>query len=691
MELFNRRYLCLIAFTFLITSFFCCFMTGTVKIFVSALSLIAFSAFVFVFFKTKRTKFYALFSALLCLGVFISSLSSYVFVTRAEEEADSLLGENTVMVRIIGPEKTHGYEVRVLRVGDKEVDLRADLYIDIDENFEYGDELIMRARVGRAHDSLDRSKLIALTAEIDDSSVYLRKEEDKNYFSVDGLRFMCYSIRDAFGEFVDGAFEDYSGLVKGLLVNDKSDIDGNTELDFRRSGTLHILAVSGMHIAVLMGALEILLRKLSVKREIRIAVVSVFALLFLVLAAFAASAVRSVIMLYAVYLTYLFSEENDSITSLFVSIALIIMFSPFSVYDLGMWMSFLATLGILLVYPYFKERLPRPEHKNVFLQSALRLLVYAAGAVMLTVIANFFLLPIMWVFFGELSISAIPCNLILGPIVAVLMPLCAIATILSPIPYIGAGACFLTKRLIDVMMSVVEFFSEARFGVVSLRYAFVGVLVTLFSVAMIVLMIIKLKNKILIFAPMVAFALAFVSCFTVVSVTAETEIKYFKLGKSEFLFVNSGAECNVIDLGKNDANDGVTVANEMSIYATEIDNYFIVNPSKSDAATLASLLKNTIVRNLYIPKSVTSKEFTAYKDIFICAEFYNINVVLYDENINVEICNDVSFSDINGEKLSISSEAASIEFYDEKAVYTYGGVSREISENSNLSIELPFE
>lgn len=691
MELFNRRYLCLIAFAFFITSFFCCFMTGTVKIFVSVLALAAAVVLAVVLFKTKRTKFYALFSALLCLSVFISSLCSYVFITRAEERADSLLGENTVMVRIIGPEETNGYEVRLLRVGDEEVDMRADLYIDVDEELEYGDELILRAGIGRASDSLDRSKLIALTANIDDTSVYLNREENENYFSIDGLRFACYSIREAFGGFVDNAFEDYSGLVKGLLVNDKSDIDGKTVLDFRRSGTLHILAVSGMHIAVLMGALEILLRKLSVKREVRIAIVSVFALLFLVLAAFAASAVRSVIMLYAVYLTYLFSEENDPITSLFVSVALIIMFSPFSVYDLGMWMSFLATLGILLVYPHFKERLPKPEHKNVLLQSLLRLLVYSAGAVMLTVIANFFLLPIMWVFFGELSISAIPCNLILGPIVAVLMPLCAVATLLSPIPYIGEALCFLTKRLIDVMMNVVEFFSEARFGVVSLRYEFVGVIVTLFAVAMIVLMIVKLKNNILIFAPMVAFVLAFVSCFTVVSVTAETEIKYFRSGKSEILFVNSGAECNVIDLGEGNTNDGISVLNEMSIYATEIDNYFIVNPSKNDATTLNLLLKNTIIRRIYIPKSVTNKELLAYKDILLCADFYNIEVLLYEKNNDVEICNSVSFSDINGESVLVASSVASIEFYDEKAVYTYGGVSREIPENSNLSIELPFE
>ncbi len=691
MELFNKRYLCFIAFAFLITSFFCCFMTGVTKIFLSALSFVALAVLLVIFFKTKRRKFYILFATLLCSSVFISSLSSYVFITRAENEADSLLGEDAVMVRVISPEQSYGYEVRLLRVGDKEVDMRADLYIEIDEDFDYGDELIFRAKIDRAKDTLDLSKLIALTADLDGTGSYLRRNEDADYFSFDGFRFACYSLRDAFGEFVDGAFEDYSGLVKGLLVNDKSDIDEKTELDFRRSGTLHILAVSGMHIALLMGALEILLRKLSVKREIRIIAVSVFAFVFLVLAAFAASAVRSVIMLYAVYLTYLFSEENDAITSLFVSIALIIMLSPYSVYDLGMWMSFLSTLGILLVYPIFKDRLPLLEHRNVFLQCGMRIGIYAAGAIMLTVVANFFLLPIMWLFFGEISISAIPCNLILGPIVTVLMPLCAVATLLSPIPYIGTGLCFLTKRLIDIMMSIVEFFADARFGVVSLRYTFAGILIVLFAVVMIVLMVIKLKRKIVVFAPMIAFVIAFATCFSVISATAKAEIKYFKWGKSEILFVNYGAECNVIDVDKGATNDGMDVVSEMSIYATEIDKYFIINPSTKDALTLDTVLKNTVIRTLYLPKNVTTSELMAYKNIFICAEKYKIKIELYDGNNIVEICNGVSFSETKDGCVSVYSDTVSMNVFDKKAVYTYGGVSREIYGLLEPSITLPLE
>ena len=689
MELFNRRYLCFIAFAFAFSSLLCCFVSGAIKIAIAGVSIALVLVFLFVFIRSRRTKFYALFSTLLCLGVFLSSLSSYLFITRSENKADSLCGEAVVMVRILSLEDEGAYDTRLIRVGDQEVNIRAKLLINLEEDFEYGDELIIKANVIRYTDVFDRARLIAVLADVEDTGVYLNPAEEKDYFSIDGIRALCCSLRNAFGNFVDNAFDDYSGMVKGLLVNDKSDIDAKTDLDFRRSGTSHILAVSGTHIALLMGALELLLRKLSVKKEIRIALVSVFALFFLVLAAFAASAVRSVIMLYAVYLTYLLAEENDSITALFVSVALIILFSPFSVYDLGMWMSFLATLGILTVYPQFEKFMPYPKQKNLFARYSLRFLIGAAKAVMLTVVANFFLLPIMWYFFGAVSISSIPCNLILTPIVALLMPLCAVSTILSFVPYLGSALVWITKRLIDLMLAVVRLFSEARFGVVSLHFIFAGVLITLFSAVMIVLLIVKLKRKMLIFVPMLAFIIAFVSCFSVFSATAVPEIKYFKDGKSEFIFVNMGAECSVISVKGNYIYDEFYVVNNMSKYATEIDNYFILNPSKLDGHIVDRLLESVIIRNIYIPKNVNYNELMSFRNLFVCAEKYNINVKFYDTKEIVEICNGVSFCEISSGVSAIASSSAYVEISDEFIFYGRDGKRREIYRLDEISITLP--
>lgn len=689
MELFSRRYFCFICFAFMLTAFSLTFCENSIiKIIVAGVAALLLACAAVFFISTKKHKFQALFAVFLCIAVSVSAFSSYFFVSRVKEDAEALVGRNTVLIKIVSKSYDDRYNARIMRVGDNEVDVKANLYWDDDTELEYGDRLIFNANIRTASDPHDISKLLAVY-KVENSEVYINKVESGNYFSYDGIMALCHRLQNLFSAHVDKVFGDYGALAKGLLVNDTSDIDAKTETDFKRSGTSHILAVSGTHIALLMGAVELILRKIEVKKGIRMVVITVLSLFFLALTSFEASAVRSVLMLFAVYLCYIFYEENDSITSLFASVTLIILFSPFSVYDLGMWMSFLATLGILAVYPYFDEKMPYPKQENLFVRYTLRLFVGIAKAFMLTVIANFFLLPIMWYFFGVASISTLPCNIILGPIVAVLMPLCAFTTVIGFIPYISIPFVFLTNKLFDVMMLIVRYFSEMRFGVVSLRYEFAGVLITLFSAVLAVMLVIKFKHKLVIFIPMLAFVVAFVSCVAVFNKNARPYVQCVKDEGSEVVFVNSEAECSVIDLGVNNRYTGSDVLRLMSIYATEIEKYFIVSVDEKDATTIEYVCKNTIIRKIYLPKTINKTEEIHYYDILKCAEKYNIAVELYDDECNVEICNGVLFNYSDSDGATVLSDKVRLQKSGDSITCLYGERYYDLGYSDGVSQKIP--
>jgi ComEC/Rec2-related protein len=441
----------------------------------------------------------------------------------------------------------------------------------------------------------------------------------------------------------------------------------------------------------LLGAVELLLRRLFVKKEIRIAIISLLALFLVALTAFSASAVRSVIMLYAVYVCYILFEENDPISSLFVAIAIIILFSPYSIYDLGMWMSFLATLGILTVYPVFEERMPYPKQENKLVRYTLRGLIWCAKAIMLTVVANFFILPIMWLFFGEASLSSVPCNLVLGPVITLLMPFCAVCAIFGWMGFFGDALVFLCKLLLDLMLWIVESFSKMRFGVISLSYDFAGVLISIFAVVMVILLVVRLKHKLLIFLPMVSFVIAFAICFSVFSVRATPELKYCRRFNNELAFVNYGAECSVVKL---DGGGGFTygaVLENMSKYATEIDEYFIVSPSENDAKIIEKLLENTVIRKIYLPKSVEYEEYLSSYEIFKCVEKYNIEIDVYDKQEKVEICNGVYFFYSESDGANIFSQSSRFYFLDGKTNYVIGEKLHTFSEGELYEATLPLE
>lgn len=690
MELFKRRYFCFIAFAFVLTALLCTFFSAAVKLVVMSAAFLAFAASAFFFARSKGKSLVALFATFLSLAIAISAFSSYMFISRAEKEADSLLGKNTVLVKIIHPIKEDEYNVRLLRVGDKDVDISAEIAIKDVQRLEYGDNVIVNGMIDRATDVYEPSKLIRVTACVDEP-MFFSKAENKNYFSADGIIALSYSMREGFGAYVDGIFGESGAIVRGLLINDKADIDGETKLAFKRSGTSHILAVSGLHISLLLGAVELLLRRLFVKKEIRIAIISLLALLLVALTAFSASAVRSVIMLYAVYVCYILFEENDPISSLFVAIAIIILFSPYSIYDLGMWMSFLATLGILTVYPVFEERMPYPKQENKLVRYTLRGLVWCAKAIMLTVVANFFILPIMWLFFGEASLSSVPCNLVLGPVITLLMPFCAVCAIFGWMGLFGDALVFLCKLLLDLMLWIVESFSKMRFGVISLSYDFAGALISIFAVVLVILLVVRLKHKLLIFLPMVSFVIAFAICFSVFSVRATPELKYCRRFNNELAFVNYGAECSVVKLDGGGGFTYGTVLENMSKYATEIDEYFIVSPSENDAKIIEKLLENTVIRKIYLPKSVDYEEYLSSYEIFKCAEKYNIEIDVYDKQEKVEICNGVYFFYSESDGVNIFSQSSRFYFLDGKTNYLIGEKLHTFSEGELYEATLPLE
>ena len=688
MELFNRRYLCFISFAFILTALLLTLTNGFVKIILALIAAVGFVICGIFMIKTKKHRFSALFALLICFAISMSAFSSFFFISRAQNEASELIGRDTVLVKIVSQSGQNEYNARLLRVGEKDVNIKAELTFDTEEKIEYGDELIMNAYIDVATNVEDPSVLLSVRR-YKDSDVYLNKAERQNYFSVDGIMALSHTLQNEFAEHVDKTFGDHSALAKGLLVNDTSDIDSKTETNFKRSGTSHILAVSGMHIVLLMGTVELLLRKIEIKKEIRIVVISILSIFFLALTGFEASAVRSVLMLFAVYVCYIFYEENDSITALFTSVAIIVLCSPFSVYDIGMWMSFLATLGILAVYPIFDERMPYPKQENLFVRCFLRLCVWIAKTLMLTVVANFFLLPIMWYFFGAVSISTLPCNLILAPIVTVLMPLCAFTTMLGFIPYIYFPLVFVTNKLFDIMMYIVELFAEARFGVVSLKYEFVPILVIVFSFSIVLLLVAKIKRKLLLFVPMVAFLLSFAVCLSVFTATSKPYAYAVKRKDSVLTFVCYKSECSVIDMGSGDSVSAGAVVNNASIYATEIDKYFIVTPDENDATLFDEVCKNTVVRKLYLPKQLDSADLNVYCDIFKCAEKYNVDVAVFDCDGGVEICNGVMFNYNIDKGFDVSSAAVKIRNCDEDLAIEYQGADRKIKIEKKKSEIIP--
>lgn len=184
-------------------------------------------------------------------------------------------------------------------------------------------------------------------------------EELKVTGSADGMYFDLLRARSDFSRRLSTDDKESGGIAAALLLGDKSQLPREVARDFERTGMSHLLALSGLHVAVLFGIIDFLLRLFFIPKKVRMPIIGAAALLYLALIGFLPSAVRAVVMLMLAYAALAFAEDGDSVTALGLAGAIILAVSPSTVADLGFWMSLSATFGIVTLSPTAGDKLSR--------------------------------------------------------------------------------------------------------------------------------------------------------------------------------------------------------------------------------------------------------------------------------------------------------------------------------------------
>lgn len=156
-------------------------------------------------------------------------------------------------------------------------------------------------------------------------------------------------LRERVGQTLSIRLGDGAGLCRALLLGDRSELGDSISDDFSALGISHIVAVSGLHLGIITAVVSFLLRRLHVPNAPSIIVTAVFALLFAALTGFSSSVLRSALMLMIASSARLGGRSGHMPTSLASAVALIILFRPCAVLDVGLVLSFSSTFGIAVI------------------------------------------------------------------------------------------------------------------------------------------------------------------------------------------------------------------------------------------------------------------------------------------------------------------------------------------------------
>lgn len=227
----------------------------------------------------------------------------------------------------------------------------------------------------------------------------------------------------------------HSALMKGLLFGERAYMNDGVEANFRDAGVMHVLAVSGLHLAILLGIGWMTLRRLGASSTGTYLILLPSVLGYLAIVGFRLSLVRATLMLAFVALGWVVAERGwilkrwvDSLQGLSVAAAVILIAHPPTLFNVSFQLSFAATAGILIALQTTLPRLTawREALKQRWIvhTSRWRRWAFAGGErfAMLGIItgaAQLALIPVMAWHFERLYLGAFLANLAIVPIVTV--------------------------------------------------------------------------------------------------------------------------------------------------------------------------------------------------------------------------------------------------------------------------------
>lgn len=255
-------------------------------------------------------------------------------------------------------------------------------------------------------------------------------ENIENVKKAGGIAALLKSAKCRTADIFESALGDDSAVVMGLLFGETSGIDEDIIETFRRGGTAHVLAVSGLHLGLLYSFLCRFKRK---KRSIPADIAIVLALsAYTALAGFTASVVRACLMIFIHIAGNHLNRRYDLISSTCVSMIIILAINPMQIYSAGFQMSFLAVITLGVMIPLIQKKI-----KGILLP----MIAVQTGMV-----------PYTMYVFNYVSLTSVISNIPVYFIAAAMIPAGISVIAFCWLPVIARPAAMITGLLVKLLL-----------------------------------------------------------------------------------------------------------------------------------------------------------------------------------------------------------------------------------------------
>ena len=251
--------------------------------------------------------------------------------------------------------------------------------------------------------------------------------------------------------------EPHSALAGGLVVGEKSALGSELIEDFRKSGLIHIVVLSGYNITIVADSIRRML--VFLPRNIGITIGALGIVAFGVLVGGGATVVRSCFMAIIALTASLLRKDYNVSKALLIAGAIMLIHNPLILlYDPSFQLSFLATLGLIILSSPIEKRLGFVTEK-----------LGIRGLLASTLATQVFVSPYILYMMGQLSIIGIVVNILVLPIIPATMGIVFLAGVVG---FVSVSASQILGWIAHILLSyelfIVRFFADLPFSSINL-------------------------------------------------------------------------------------------------------------------------------------------------------------------------------------------------------------------------------
>ncbi|MBI5894399.1 MAG: DNA internalization-related competence protein ComEC/Rec2 [Deltaproteobacteria bacterium] len=290
-------------------------------------------------------------------------------------------------------------------------------------------------------------------------------------------------IRKGLNDLIDKTASDNKGIMKALLIGESGEIPKNIKDIFAKTGTSHILAISGLHIGIVAFVIYSLFYKILIQSEKLTlsfnikklaAIASILPILFYgLIAGFPVSTERAVIMVIVFILAVIIDREKDFYNTLAIAGFIILVISPSAIYNISFQLSFASVFAIIYLMPKFQSiYAPSPQssplaeegrsegHVQTWFKDKI------ITGLLVSIVASIGTAPIVAYHFHRVSIIGILANVIAVPLMGfIVVPLELLASFIHM--FSGGLASFILQTaslVLKISVWVIDIFSKLPYS-----------------------------------------------------------------------------------------------------------------------------------------------------------------------------------------------------------------------------------